>query len=187
MNFTCNLQSATGNGGKAAAFTLVEVIIAMGVLTISLVGILALFPVAFNTARESTYETRVAFIAETILADVKSTATSESDNNPTPTILRRSRILDDGMNELALLDLDQTAPSEAWFSIDIDGQLSGSISENEFESGVNDAGFVAKISAIYDTPEHPGLTEIRIVVEAPGIAPQANRRSYPFVTLMSLP
>lgn len=172
---------------RRAAFTLVEVIIAMGVLTISLVGILALFPVAFDTARESAYETRVAFIAETILADIKATATATpgSESPPVPPSYQSKIFLND-LSQSVDLDLDQ-ANADAYFSVDLEGQLTDSIEAAQFNSGVDDAGFIARVSALYNTPAHPGLTEIRILVEAPGVAPATNRKSYTFVTLISLP
>lgn len=57
---------------KGAAFSLTEVVVALGVATVAIVSILALFPVGFDTVRESSAETQAAVLARTIAADLAS-------------------------------------------------------------------------------------------------------------------
>lgn len=191
MNLSFNLQRATCNCGKAAAFSLVEVIIAMGVLTISLVGILAMFPVAFDTARESQYETRVAFIAESLIADLKSTSAAVSTPGPNPgdppTITREAQILGPDLDALATINLEQTSAAEFFFGVDEEGRITEAVGSSDWDNGSPENGFLARLTSIYNTPDHPGLVEVQMVVEAPAAAPDAARKSYPFVTLLSLP
>jgi hypothetical protein len=52
-----------------AAFSLTEVVIAMGVAAVAFTSIIALFPLGLNMSRESYEATQAALIAQTILAD----------------------------------------------------------------------------------------------------------------------
>ena len=54
-----------------AAFSLTEVVIAMGVAAVAFTSIIALFPLGLNMSKESYEATQAALIAQTILADVK--------------------------------------------------------------------------------------------------------------------
>lgn len=56
----------------AAGFSLTEVVVALGVATVAIVSILALFPVGFDTVRESAAETQAAVLARTIASDLVS-------------------------------------------------------------------------------------------------------------------
>ena len=58
-----------------AAFSLTEVVIAMGVAAVAFTSIIALFPLGLGMSKESYEETQAALIAQTILADLKDEAT----------------------------------------------------------------------------------------------------------------
>jgi type II secretory pathway pseudopilin PulG len=55
----------------SAAFSLTEVVIAMGVAAVAFTSIIALFPLGLNMSKESYEATQAALIAQTILADLK--------------------------------------------------------------------------------------------------------------------
>ena len=55
----------------AAAFSLVEVTLALGIIAFGLVAILGVLPVAFTTSRTSINQTRATGIAETVFAGVR--------------------------------------------------------------------------------------------------------------------
>jgi len=55
----------------SSAFSLTEVVIAMGVATVAFTSIIALFPLGLNMSKETYDETLSAMIAQTILADLK--------------------------------------------------------------------------------------------------------------------
>ena len=57
--------------GASPAFSLTEVVVALGVATVAIVSILALFPVGFDTVRESAAETQAAILARTIANDLQ--------------------------------------------------------------------------------------------------------------------
>lgn len=52
-------------------FSLTEVVVALGVSTVAIVSILGLFPVGFDTVRESAAETQAAVLARTIANDLQ--------------------------------------------------------------------------------------------------------------------
>ena len=54
-----------------AAFSLTEVVIAMGVAAVAFTSIIALFPLGLNMSRESYEATQAALIAQTIMTDLK--------------------------------------------------------------------------------------------------------------------
>lgn len=59
-----------------SGFSLIEIILAIGIISFALVGILGLFPVAVNAATNSQRETQAALIARTIFDQLE--ARSES-------------------------------------------------------------------------------------------------------------
>ena len=58
-----------------AAFSLTEVVIAMGVAAVAVTSIIALFPLGLNMSKESYEATQAALIAQTILADLQDEGT----------------------------------------------------------------------------------------------------------------
>jgi hypothetical protein len=61
-----------------AAFSLTEVVIAMGVAAVAFTSIIALFPLGLNMSKESYESTQAALIAQTILADLRDVGSSKS-------------------------------------------------------------------------------------------------------------
>jgi len=55
----------------SSAFSLTEVVIAMGVAAVAFTSIIALFPLGLNMSKESYESTQAALIAQTILSDLK--------------------------------------------------------------------------------------------------------------------
>lgn len=55
-----------------AAFSLIEIVLAVGIISFALVGILGLFPVALDAATAAQDETQVAFIASSIFSGLNS-------------------------------------------------------------------------------------------------------------------
>ena len=56
---------------EPSAFSLTEVVIAMGVAAVAFTSIIALFPLGLNMSKESYEETQAALLAQTILSDLK--------------------------------------------------------------------------------------------------------------------
>jgi uncharacterized protein (TIGR02598 family) len=63
---------------EQSAFSLTEVVIAMGVAAVAFTSIIALFPLGLNMSKESYEETQAALLAQTILADFRDNLTGSS-------------------------------------------------------------------------------------------------------------
>ena len=63
-----------------AAFSLTEVVIAMGVAAVAFTSIIALFPLGLSMSKESYEATQAALIAQTILADLQDEASGTGNN-----------------------------------------------------------------------------------------------------------
>jgi len=61
-----------------AAFSLTEVVIAMGVAAVAFTSIIALFPLGLNMSKESYEATQAAVIAQSIMADLSDQASANS-------------------------------------------------------------------------------------------------------------
>jgi type II secretory pathway pseudopilin PulG len=64
---------------RAAAFSLTEVVIAMGVAAVAFTSIIALFPLGLGMSKESYESTQAALLAQTLMADVKDQQTGNGN------------------------------------------------------------------------------------------------------------
>jgi len=62
----------------STAFSLTEVVIAMGVAAVAFTSIIALFPLGLNMSKESYEATQAALIAQTIMSDLRDQVSSTS-------------------------------------------------------------------------------------------------------------
>jgi Tfp pilus assembly protein PilV len=73
-----DLRHGRQSGGyRRAAFSLLEVVIALGVITVGVVGVLAVFPTALQTGKSAQDETRAAHIAQSVFGSVVAQAPSQ--------------------------------------------------------------------------------------------------------------
>ena len=70
---------------ESSAFSLTEVVIAMGVAAVAFTSIIALFPLGLNMSKESYEDTPAALLAQTIIADFRDVLTGSSTNTLGPT------------------------------------------------------------------------------------------------------
>ena len=63
---------------ELSAFSLTEVVIAMGVAAVAFTSIIALFPLGLNMSKESYEETQAALLAQTIIADFRDNLTGSA-------------------------------------------------------------------------------------------------------------
>jgi type II secretory pathway pseudopilin PulG len=78
----------------SAAFSLTEVVIAMGVAAVAFTSIIALFPLGLNMSKESYEATQAALIAQTIMADLKDQQTGAGNlRTPDPQNTRLLQII----------------------------------------------------------------------------------------------
>ena len=78
LHFHPNPHPHPLRASRGAAFSLTEVVIALGVATVAFTSIIALFPLGLSMSKESYEETQAALLAQAIIADL-SDQTSSTD------------------------------------------------------------------------------------------------------------
>ena len=193
---------------ESSAFSLTEVVIAMGVAAVAFTSIIALFPLGLNMSKESYEATQAALIAQTILADVNDQQTGSSNlrtndvfnsrqiqitNNSDPKRISNNYILVP-INTPSQIQTVYIAYKPFTGTSDTDtnnpsimrpagGQLNGTI-PNWYTSGSN--GCFALVKATfsptlrYNTPTNFTAVRLDISIETPGSANISNRTCFPF-------
>jgi len=159
------------------AFTLVEIVLAIGITGFALVAILGMFPVALKAAELSKRETRATLIAQNLVSDLRS--------GPfTDTAIYTGESLADS-NRRIPIDLSLDATYYAGF--DSEGAPLGitNLASSQYSNGipVADATFLAQI-AVSRPPSSTNLAHILAEVTAPAAGPLTNRSLYHFATLI---
>lgn len=147
-------------------FSLIEIVLALGIISFALVGIMGLFPVALKSALESQRETRAAHIAQQIFTDL-STLAGTNRFLITGTNLSTDRIA------VSLSTADPIIP----VYYDAAGQAMGNIA-------AVDATYGATVTVTPDTPIS-GLARVETTIFTPTTAAEINQSLYTFVTLMN--
>ena len=148
------------------AFSLIEIGLALGIISFALVGIIGLFPVAMKSALESQRETRAAHIAQQIFTDLSSLSGT-------------NRFLITGTNfstDRITVNLSSSDPIPPVY-FDAEGYAMGNIAAVDATYG----------ATVLITPNNPisGLAQVQTTVSTPTAAAETNRSSYTFVTLMN--
>ena len=171
-------MNLTSQNSTKIGFSLIEIVLALGIMSFALVGILGLFPAAIDTARDSKAETRIALIAQSILADL------QASHDPT----KQS------------CEIQTSASSSSTISLIVDSSIALGFDEEgvvqqqilNFTSGSSAHPFIANVTIDYqqpitgpNPPDFPELAKIEIRVDYPGPAPESARKQYRFVTLMN--
>jgi len=76
--------TVSGRRARTCSFSLIEVVIALGVVTVGIVGILAVFPTALQTGHSAQDETRAAHIAQSVFGSLVAQASSQFSNVQIP-------------------------------------------------------------------------------------------------------
>jgi Tfp pilus assembly protein PilV len=74
----------SGQLGRRRGFSLAEVVIALGIVTVGIVGVLAVFPTALQTGHSAQDETRAAHIAQSVFGSLVAGAPSRFANVQLP-------------------------------------------------------------------------------------------------------
>ena len=154
-------------------FSLVEVVLALGIVSFSLVGILSIFPVALDTAKDSKNETRITLIAQSIFSDLQSSSATNA-----LVILKQGD--NPGTSETTLLKLD--VPDTLYIAYDADGKALAGISQNDFQQYTKtDASFLASINSVTNNVQ-PGMALVNVSIQSPPQARTGNasRKKYYF-------
>ena len=183
-----------------AAFSLTEVVIAMGVAAVAFTSIIALFPLGLNMSKESYEATQAAVIAQTIMADLSDQTSASSGkliqktgnnamssaNYETIPMMEASG----GTDRYIYLAYDQQIrtdssnspvmlrPSASFVS------LNGPADPNWFTRGTNGPILLVKVSLKHSFRMSAAGTSnpqrVDITIESPASAPATNRVQYVF-------
>ena len=184
-----------------AAFSLTEVVIAMGVAAVAFTSIIALFPLGLSMSRESYEETQAALLAQTILSDLRDKASGSSssdyrliqigpDNSPTNGIATKNYIdVDTSKTYLAPFTCyvaynQETRTDTLYRDVEL-RPFEGSLSKPPWwDTGNPKATTLAMItvsatfradSTIVDNPQR-----VDVCIESPGNLPAAGRKQFLF-------
>jgi type II secretory pathway pseudopilin PulG len=163
---------AAGQG----AFSLIEIVLAIGVISFALVGILGLFPVALDAATSSQRETQAVLLARTIFSDLKSTTATNTY------LVKKKDFKPDANSPDDLIKVNLSIPGTYVLAYDMDGVPLGEYA-GKFDAGVPNSAFLAQVDVT--TNNLPlGSSAISITVGVPGAAAKKHRQSYSFVSYM---
>ena len=185
---------------ESYAFSLTEVVIAMGVAAVAFTSIIALFPLGLNMSKESYEATQAAVIAQSIMADlsdqasagtgklIQKTGTNAMSTNNYETIQMMSG--SGGTDRYIYLAYDQQIrtdssnspvmlrPSASFVS------LNGPADPNWFTRGTNGPILLVKVSLKHSFRLSATGTSnpqrVDITIESPASAPATNRVQYVF-------
>jgi hypothetical protein len=162
----------------AAAFTLTEILIALGIFCVGALGLLALFPVAQVTERESAEETRSAVIASGIMDALI------IPNDPYQ--LRVARAVTNGLLEWKRIP--SSVATNLFLSYNASGEPIGELDENKASLPILNMESCAVVTfGIRPKTSTPGLVTAEVTVASPAAAPSEKRSIRRFVRLLALP
>lgn len=153
---------------RRSAFSLVEVVLALGVVSFAIVAILGILPAGLQTGHSAQDETRAAQIAQAIIASIASQAPSQFDNVQVQ--------LNDSQNSTVPLHL--SAAETKTLYADNDGRLIPTVTGAAYSVSVttnnSPAGF---------DPGYANQVTVRVIW--PANAPVANQTSRAFVRIIA--
>ena len=186
---------------EQSAFSLTEVVIAMGVAAVAFTSIIALFPLGLNLSRESYEETQAALLARTILADLKDeqTGAAATSANTAGNMFQKgpknSPLTFTSDNNYEIVTTDQytiyiaykqspqnDTPTPQGESV-LRPFTSSTSSSAFYDNGISEARLIAKIQiqncfSITNTSDGPHRVDVTI--ESPGTVPTAKRKQFLF-------
>ena len=149
-------------------FSLVEVVIALGIVSFAVLAIVGMLPMALKSAQESMRETDATLIAQRIFAELKTGSGANRTLTISPNGIPHALAL--SANSTNNLAFTQDGMPQAFLS-----------STNSPQDAFYD--FYAQISVLTNTGI-ANLSRVQIDIAAPAAAPAANRTTNSFTTLI---
>lgn len=168
-------------------FSLVEIVVALGIIAFALVAILGLFPVAMREAREGRNETRAASIAQLIFGQLRTHDPRQKALPIGPDPVKVSTT--DGNLNLGLQAPNSTTTNLAYVAFDEDGEPIRRITPAQYDgtdaSGtLSQATYKVRVRAMPNQPIS-GLARVAVDVTYPPTAPIASRSTNTFTLLLN--
>lgn len=160
-----------------SAFSLVEIVIAIGILAVAVVGIMGLFPVAMRSAQDSQRETRAAQLARGIFDELQSLPGTNS-------ALIRGPSITNAADRITGINLSVASTHVIGYDQQGNG-LPVALTPAQFTNALGADGifYVAKVEVAPQAPPSR-LSVVTVDLEAPAATVSSNRNRYSFSTLM---
>ncbi len=158
--------TASRRRARTHSFSLLEVVIALGVIAVGIVGVLAVFPTALQTGHSAQDETRAAHIAQSVFGSLVAGATSQFNAVPLP--------------PTPSIDLTaSSSPTSPTLYADNDGNLIPNSTNSAY------AIFIYTNNAVpgFTDPASANLVTVRVAW--PANAPAANQTFRDYVRIIS--
>lgn len=160
-------------GGSVHAFTLIEVVIALGITTFCIITLLALLPVGVNTAVKSRGETRASYLAEQIISDLRSSPFNSA------TILSSS-----GGSLAPLTPFSMATASTNVLACDAANNVLAMVPASQYAAAFAGTGTNYLVQVVVSPSALPNLSTVSVEVSAPAQAALASRSRYSFQTMI---
>jgi Tfp pilus assembly protein PilV len=175
---------------EPSAFSLTEVVIAMGVAAVAFTSIIALFPLGLNMSKESYEETQAALLAQTIFSDFRDNLTGTNTNSSGFLLQIGAENYPEGFSiNYTNIPYGPSTHYVAYKTTNITNQtplrpFAYSSSPGDFYTkGTNEALMIAKINLSYCFPLYSttnGPNRVDITIETPGNLPTEKRKQLIF-------
>ena len=159
--------TASRRRARTHSFSLLEVVIALGVIAVGIVGVLAVFPTALQTGHSAQDETRAAHIAQSVFGSLVAGATSRFNAVPLPP------------TPLSIALTASSSPTSPTLYADNDGNLIPNSTNSAY------AIFIYTNNAVpgFTDPASANLVTVRVAW--PANAPPANQTFRDYVRIIS--
>ena len=159
--------TASRRRARTHSFSLLEVVIALGVIAVGIVGVLAVFPTALQTGHSAQDETRAAHIAQSVFGSLVAGATSRFNAVPLPP------------TPLSIALTASSSPTSPTLYADNDGNLIPNSTNSAY------AIFIYTNNAVpgFTDPASANLVTVRVAW--PANAPAANQTFRDYVRIIS--
>jgi uncharacterized protein (TIGR02598 family) len=160
---------------SSSAFSLIELVLAIGIVSFALVGLMGLFPTAINLAQDSQRETQAALIAKRIFSNLSAEEPFIQQKGMSPTEGNIEKI------NLATIGATPTA-----VDYDESGLLPGAVGEDSKIISSNTPVYRASLTISANTPMKD-IAKADLVITTPINAPKDHQRTFYFTTLIAVP
>jgi len=159
-------------------FTLVELMLAIGIFAFAISGLLALFPVALEGASATRAHTHITTIGRNLLQQIEVEASAEIE-------LRTANAT------TIIASLDPTIRSTIYLGFDGEGKLVASMDASQYEDGNSSMRFLGRLDSYPLSSQQAGLpvsapppedAQLTLRIEYPAAASVSNRQAESFVT-----
>jgi Tfp pilus assembly protein PilV len=164
---------------RESAFSLVEVVLALGVVSFAIVAILGLIPLGLQTSHSSQDETRAAQIAQGIFASLEAEAIKRnSSGQPILDAQNHQQLNDSAKLPSVSSPINLAAPASYPLYGTNEGQVSDATAGAVYAITIGLSAAPANFDSAY-------ATEVTVTVAWPSSAPAANQTRRDFVRIIT--